>query len=97
MDFAPRSDPVKDPTTVAVPPGLGKVNPALPDGLETMLYSEKWTRLGRMATGVQSMVRASDRRVSTPLHALVGLWTVTVVVPPVTADADEPRWSTRRP
>ena len=85
----PRSEPANEPVTVAEPPGLGNENPPLPAGVDAMLYPENVTVLG-VAPELQPMVRATDRRVSTPLHALVGLVSVTFVDPEPMVETSEP-------
>jgi hypothetical protein len=84
------SEPANDPVTLAVPPGLGNVNPPAPEGLELTLYSEKVMTLGWMLAGVQLALMVRDLKVSTRLQAFDMLEIVVVTLPLVTPGTFDP-------
>jgi hypothetical protein len=90
IELAPLSEPAKDPVTLAVPPGLGKVNPPAPERDELKLYSEKLMTLARIFAGVQVALTVRDLKVSTRLQAFDVLDIVVVTLPLVTVGTFDP-------
>ena len=76
--------------TLAVPPGLGNVNPRKPAGLELKPYSENVMTLGSIVEGVQLALIVRDLTCSIPLQELEVLEIVVLALPETTLAVFDP-------